>query len=218
MKFRDFTKLPLVLALLSAAVGLAAYPYMPSRVPTHWAIDGSIDRWVDKSLGHVLMAPGILLGVYLLMLFAPAIDPKGANIKRNPQAYMKLTDLLAVFFTFLQVVLVVSAFQPKLDVSRIMFIGVGVLFVLIGNYLPKLPQNWFAGLRVPWTLDDEGVWKQANRFAGRLFFAEGLLFVATSFLPPTWMYTVMMVSVLGLVAVSFVYAYVVWRKRHPASA
>jgi uncharacterized membrane protein len=215
MSFRRFTKLPLALALLTAAGGLAAYPGMPERVPLHWGING-IDRWGTKSLGVVLFAPLMIVALWALMLVAPRFDPKGRNVELSPHAYGILADAIACFFAFMQVVLIASAYNPGLATGRIISAGVGVLFVLLGNWLPRVPPNWVAGVRLPWTLSDDVVWKRTNRLGGLLFVASGVILTLGAFvLPEAGNVLLVLAATLVIVPVCVVYSYILYRQRHP---
>jgi uncharacterized membrane protein len=211
MRFKDFTKLPLWLAALMLAGGLAAYPSMPGRVPVHWGLTG-IDRWAPKTLGHVLYMPALVLGIWALMLVAPRFDPKGRNVQRSPQAYRILADIISGFLAFMQVMLIATAFRPEIDLGRFVAPAVGLLFVLLGNWMPRLPQNWTAGVRLPWTLEDANVWKRTNRLGGWLFVGAGAIIIALGLVSTPAAYVFMTVSSLGIVAVLSWYSYVLWRR------
>lgn len=218
MKVRDFTKLPLVLAALMAIGGLAAYPTLPQRIPLHWGLSG-IDRWGTKSIWFVLFAPLVTVALWALMLCAPRFDPKGRNVLRSPGAYIILADVIACFFAFLQAILIAAAYDPAIATGRIITAGVGVLFVLLGNWLPRVPPNWVAGVRYPWTLSDDVVWKRTNRLAGWLFVALGVVMALGALVLPEAVNAVVVAAgTLGLVGVTAVYSYVEYRRRHPREA
>jgi uncharacterized membrane protein len=216
MKLRDFTKLPLWLAIVQAAAGVAAYSYLPARIPLHWGMTG-VDRWGDKSWMHVLGMPLLTLALWLGMWAAPKFDPKGRNIERSPEAYQLIADLLAVFFTFMEAMLIVTGFRPDVPLDRFMPPAVGVLFVLLGNWMPKLPQNWTAGVKFPWTLDDPEVWRRTNRLGGQLFVAEGLVLIVLGLVSPPAAYVFLMVSAFAMVVGLVVYSYLQWRKRQEST-
>jgi uncharacterized membrane protein len=215
MRFRDFTKIPLVVCALALAGGLAAYPGMPARVPTHWGASGAIDQWAPKSLGHVLMMPALILGMYVLLLVAPKLDPKGANVLKSPQAYGVLTIAISLFFGFMQAILIATAYDPRIDASRIIIGGVGVLFIAIGNFMPRLPQNWTAGVRMAWTLEDPVVWKKTNRLGGVLFVISGVAFIAGALvLPPVAQLFLVLGCSFGMVGILGGYSYLAYRRIH----
>jgi uncharacterized membrane protein len=99
----------------------------------------------------------------------------------------------------------------EVDVTRWMLAGVGVMFVVLGNYMPRIRSNWWMGIRTPWTLENEEVWRRTHRFGGRTFVAGGVVTIAASLLlggRSAWVSLAAMV-IAGLSPV--VYSYVVWR-------
>jgi len=110
--------------------------------------------------------------------------------------------------TVTQAILVLAAAGVAMDEVRILFSGVGVLFLILGNYLPKTRQNWLMGIRTPWTLSDERVWDKTHRFAGPLFMAAGMAVLWSAlFAPLAWRVPVLIVAVLAACFASYAYSY-----------
>ena len=92
-------------------------------------------------------------------------------------------------------------------------IAIGILFIIIGNLLPKVKQNFFMGIKTPWTLADEHVWYATHRFSGKLWFVLGLVMCACGFVPDTVMGPIILISATVAVIVPIVYSYIVYKKR-----
>ena len=113
------------------------------------------------------------------------------------------------------------ALGASLDLTRIVMVATGALFVLIGNYLPKVQPNYLMGIRTPWTLASDLAWRRTHRIGGRLFVIEGLILAGLGLLGASG--ALLVAAVLGavvvLLAVTVVYSYQVWKmdpdKRHP---
>lgn len=214
MRFRDWPKLPLVLIVLMFALGAAAYPSLPARIPTHWGPSG-IDAWSPKSFLSVFQLPMMAIGLYLLLVLAPFLDPKRRNLLESKRYYQLVLDLVVALFFVIEAGTVAAAFRPSLPVDRVILVGVGVMLAVIGNFLGRVKQNWTMGARMPWTLEDPEVWRRTNVLTGRLFMVAGVLGILGAFLPGPWHIVLMLVPTLALVPVIYVYAFVQYRRRHP---
>ena len=214
-RFSDFTKLPLLVVVGMFAAGAIVYPLMPETFPTHWGVSGAVDAWSTKSLMSVFFQPLMALGIYGLLVFIPRLDPKRRNLLKSIGSYNVVLDLIAVFFAFMFAVTMTAAFDPKLDVGRFVFIGVGLMFMVIGRVMRDVKQNYTLGVRISWTLADEVVWTKTNRLGGNLFVASGAVTVASAFLPAPWNLAVMLGSMFVTLVVLFSYSYLLYRKRHP---
>lgn len=199
-------------ALLGAMFAASAWvwPGAPDRIPTHWNIHGQVDGWSSKPVGLLLVpAMGILL--YGLLLVVPRIDPKRANYPHFAGSYTALRVgvvlmMLAVHFT-----IVSAAAGRGVDTGRVVLSAIGVLFVGLGALLPRFEQNWFAGIRTPWTLSSETVWRRTHDAGGRVFMVAGGLLAVAGATRWAWLFTVaigwVIAGAIGLV----VYSYWLWR-------
>jgi uncharacterized membrane protein len=214
-RLRDYTKLPLlIIAGMFVAAGVL-YPSMPARFPTHWGITGGPDAWATKSLGSVFLIPLIALGIYALLIVVPYLDPKRRSLKLSFHAYNILIDATVGMLAVVYAATTAAAFNSAFDVSKVVLVAVGLLFAVIGNYMTTVKQNWTFGVRVSWTLSDEVVWRKTNRLAGYLFVAAGAVTVVCAFLPSTVSLIAMLVAIFGVVIVTYVYSYLLFRSRHP---
>ena len=187
-------------ALVAApfAALLVLWDKLPARIPVHWNLAGEADRW-SSSRWEVLLLPLIGLGSVLLCRALPPFDPKlrellsskssasdgdttqlTSETGRMPMALQVLRIALAAFFGAMFAVQLAAAFDWPLPTARIVFTGILLLFALIGNYLGNLRQNYFIGIRTPWTLDDAETWRATHRRGGQLlFFGSSALLLLT---------------------------------------
>ena len=202
---------PLVIAAMWA-FALWAYPQLPEQVPTHWNLRGEVDGWSGRAFGAFLMPAVATLMIPLLLYVLPAIGPRRENLARFRPELRLIASVIALFLLLMQVLTLGVAMGWPVDVTRAMLAGVGLLFAVIGNYLPRIRSNWWMGIRTPWTLDSDRVWRETHRLGGRTFVAGGLLAALAALLPDparAWV----AVAALGAAAlIPAVYSYFAWRR------
>jgi uncharacterized membrane protein len=158
--------------------------------------------------------PALLLVLNLLLLWLlPAIMPRKTNIDRFEAIYGLLTLLVPGLLTLVHLVLVLNAAGFHIEVTRVVLTGVGIVFAVLGNFLPKTRMNWLLGIRTPWTLSDERVWERTHRVAGPLFVLGGGVVVLTGFFAPlAWHVPAILIAALAPSAISVVYSYMAARR------
>jgi uncharacterized membrane protein len=214
-RLRDYTKLPILIVAAMFIAAAVLYPSMPTRFPTHWGISGTPDAYSTKSFGSVFFPPMIALGVYALLIFAPYLDPKRRSLKMSFRAYNIVIDAVVGMLAVVFAATTAAAFNAGFDVSKVIIVSVGVLFAVIGNFMTTVKQNWTFGVRISWTLSDEVVWRKTNRLGGYLFVAAGAITILSAFLPGSASIFVMLSAIFGMVVITYVYAYLLYRSRHP---
>jgi uncharacterized membrane protein len=211
MKFSWRTEWPHWLLLAGMLVlAWASWGAAPDRIPVHWGLGGHVDRYGGKFEG-LLAIPLLALGIYLLMLFFPRIDPGRANYEAFARAYatfrLSLVVLMAALYGLVQ--LWMSGHQVSMDAAVPLLVG--GLFVVLGNLMGKLRPNWFIGIRTPWTLSSKVAWTRTHRAGGWLFVVLGLLFMAFGVLRARWLLWLLgVVGIGGLLGLT-AYSYLLWR-------
>lgn len=203
---------PIWLLLLGALIaGIITYPHLPDQVPSHWNFQGEVDAYSSREFG-AFMLPLLNIGLYLMMLFMPLIDPKRDNYARFTGAYRFLRWALVIFMTAIYTITILSAFGYQINIGLVVKAFVALLFMLIGNFMGQMRHNYFVGIKNPWTLANEEVWQRTHRFSGKLWVIGGLI---TLFLAPVqalWgVYLFFMVIVI-LVVLPMVYSYLLFRR------
>lgn len=203
--------LGLIITAVAAAVSVWAYPRLPETVPTHWNLHGQPDGYSSRLVGVVVM-PAALLAMAGLFQVLPRIDPRGANYAKFPDTYWFLVNGVLAFMLALHAVLLAIAMGWDVNVNRVILVGGGALFVLVGNYLGRIESNWFLGIRTPWTLSSDTVWRKTHRTAAWLFVAGGLVAVAIGVVRPVGHLTVLAVTAAIVAGIPVVQSYVLWRR------
>lgn len=208
-----------VVAMLLASG--TAWALLPAgvRVPVHWDVAGEVDRYGGRIEG-LLALPALTAGLLVLFRVLPAVDPRGTNVVRSARAYRAVVLGVILLLGVLHGVVIAAAFGGRPDAPTLVPAAVGVLFVVVGNYLPKTRPNWTLGIRTPWTLSSERSWRRTHRLGGPLFVGLGLVQVLSALLlPPPATIVVVLGGAAATVAVTSVYSWWVWRsdpERTPA--
>lgn len=202
-----------LLIALMLVVGAWAYPRLPARVPSHWNIRGEIDGW-STPLWGAFGLPLIALGIHAMMVLVPVIDPRRENYNRFSTAYALIRRLLVGFFAVMHMVVLSSGLGIALRVDLIMQAAISVLFILLGNVLGKVKQNWFVGIKTPWTLADEAVWTQTHRVSAWVWTAAGIVGLVATLFPRPYNAYVMFGAIIGSTVFSLIYSFVLFKKRH----
>ncbi len=205
-KMMLITSLVILLPILG---GVLLWDKLPDQIPFHWNIQGQVDNWVTRPVA-VFVMPFVLLGFQWLCFFASGWDPKHRNI--NQKVLGLVLWIIPVMNILLNVMVYLSALDRRVDISVVIPLFFGALFVVIGNYIPKCKQSYTLGIKLPWTLNDEQNWNATHRLAGKLWVFGGLLTMLTALLPPVAAFATMMGILLVMVAVPTVYSYRYYKK------
>ncbi|WP_224483448.1 SdpI family protein [Robertkochia aurantiaca] len=180
---KDFLKKdwPLLLLISLPPLYLArVWGELPQRVPVHYNLSGEADRYGDKSelWWLALLLPSL---TYLLMLAAPYIDPK-KRLQNMEGKYQNLKTILTVAMSALAIFMIYLAGSDQQFSMNYLVLGLGALFMFLGNYFKTIRPNYFIGIKTPWTLENETVWKDTHKLAGKYWFAGGLLIIIAGLL------------------------------------
>ena len=157
-----------VIILLPALAGVILWNRLPDRMPTHWNVSGEIDSWSSKPFA-VFGLPLILLAAQWLCLLGTAADPKKEN--HSDKVLQLVIWIIPVLSVVLHVLTYAAVLGHGVRMEMIMPVLVGLILVIMGNYLPKCKQNYTIGIKIPWTLNSEENWNRTHRMAGRLWVA-----------------------------------------------
>ncbi len=169
----------LVIAMFAA--GFFLYDKLPAQIPSHWNTAGDVDDYMRKEIAVVLF-PLITLGLAALFPTLEKIDPRKANYKLFEKPWISLQAVIVTFFAYIYFVTLYLTFNPEMGAESFITGGIGLMLVLLGLLMRKFKQNYFVGIRTPWTLDNEKVWNKTHRFGGWTFVAGGALMFLNAFI------------------------------------
>lgn len=200
-----------VATLLPLFVGLLLWGRLPDRIPTHFGVSGEADGWSSKAFA-VFGLPAILLAVHLLCAFATRHDPRRKNI--SPLMWTLVLWIVPIVGLFMTVLVYGKALGYALNVTFFTMLLVGVVFIVVGNYLPKCRQNYTIGIKLPWTLADEDNWDRTHRLAGVLWVVSGIAIILCAFVAPkAFLPWVFLAVILAEVVIPTVYSFLLYRKK-----
>ena len=200
-----------VIILLPVAAGLILWDKLPETIATHWNAKGEADGYSGK-LFAVLGMPLILLAVHWLCAVVTSADPK--NKGQNKKIFSVVLWIIPMLSVAVSAAVYSHALGVEFDMTKLVIIILGLMFVIIGNYLPKCKQNSTIGIKLPWTLADEENWNKTHRMAGKLWAAGGIIMALGAFMPVDWMLFIELPIMFLLVIIPTVYSYILYRKRN----
>lgn len=202
--------LPLIIVLLQIIIAAWFWSSLPDTVPTHFNANNVPDGYSSKWF-LVLLNVGTVVVLYLLLTFLPFLDPFWKKIERRYNIFLIFRDVVLAFFLFTGIVTFISAEEGRFQ-SEIYGAGMGLLFILIGNYLPRIPRNFFFGVRSPWTLASDVVWKKTHVVAGWLFVAAGIVVVGLTLLKVNFLVVILATVIPISVFVGIIYPFALYKK------
>lgn len=200
---------PVIFLILSLVASFYFYSQFPDRVVTHWNAAGQADGYSGRTFAAFFF-PLFNLGIYLLMLFIPYLDPKKANYLKFKNIYHIVKGALVVFLSLIYFIVGLSGLGYKIPVSLVIPLGAGLLFIIIGYYLQHIKPNWFFGIRTPWTLSSDIVWEKTHKYGSKIFMLGGLLVILAVIFPDYFIWFMILFIILVLSTV--VYSYLIYRK------
>jgi uncharacterized membrane protein len=207
---RPYQWASLALVIISFGVAFWAYPQLPEQVASHWNAAGEVDGQISRFWGAFLM-PVIAAVMWPMMVVLPVIDPRSKNIDRFSEEFDQLIFGLFVFLLYVYGLTLYWNFEHRFNLGQLMMPALGLLFILVGRMVAKAQSNFTAGIRTPWTLSSERVWRETHDLGGKLFIGAGVISLAGFFWPEQAIYLVL-VSVMGAALITVVYSYFSYRR------
>ena len=210
MEFKKINIILVSLVLFSFGIGIYFYPQMPEKMASHWNIKGEVDGCLSKFWGLFLM-PIILIGVVLLYLIVPKIDPLKENIEKFRKYFDGFIVLLLLFLFYLYVLTIFWNLGLKFDIGQAIIPALAILFYYCGILLEKAKRNWFIGIRTPWTLSNDMVWEKTHKIGGKLFKIVGIVAILGIFFQKYILFFIF-VPIILVVVCTTIYSYTEYQK------
>ena len=196
--------------LLSFIIGIYFYPSVPEKMVSHWNAQGKVDDYVSKLLGLFLM-PFISVGLLLLFVLIPKIDPLKANIEKFRKYFDGFIVLVIVFLFYIYLLTIFWNIGLRFNMGQLMIPALGALFYYCGVLIENTKRNWFIGIRTPWTLSSDTVWEKTHKIGGKLFKISALIAFFGIFFGKCAIYFVM-APVILVALYTMIYSYFEYQK------
>lgn len=198
--------IPVLLIIISAISSFYFYAHFPERVPIHWTFSGEPDNY-GSPLFAAFFVPVLLIFLYILFLVIPYIDPRKDRYSEFSGVFHIFKGIIIFVMAAIYFIAGLSGLGYNISISSFVPPLIGVMFIIIGALMPRIKSNWFMGIRTPWTLSNEEVWRRTHIFGGKVFIFGGLMFLIMPFLPDifqaSFLVGLMIIILLGTVGYSY---------------
>ena len=200
----------LVLSFIPLLMVAMVYHKLPEMVPVQWT-NGGI-RYGEKWQLFLVSGISILLGAGMPLL--GRIDPRKKNYEKFQDTYTGIQIIVLFFMAFMMFFSIWESLYPDtLPINKVIYGSIAVLFILVGNLMPKIKSNFFMGMKTPWTLSNEAVWNKTHRLSGKLFVAGGILiFLCTFLLRDRFLFWSCIGIVLSIILILILMSYIWYRQ------
>ena len=211
MTTKTTTIISLVIITIAIIAGMALWNQLPDQMASHWNANDQVDGTMSKFWGVFLM-PLIKLGMLVLFLVVPGIDPLKANITQFRETFNTFIVLIIAFMLYIHgLTLAWSLGFTNFKMSTAMLPFMGVLFIAIGFLLRKAKRNFFIGIRTPWTLSSDYVWDKTHQLGSNLFMISGVFAIIGGLFGGMTAFWFLFVPIIGSTLFLTVYSYVLYR-------
>lgn len=195
-----------IATVLPVVIGLILWDQMPEQVAIHWGLNGEPDSYGHKAVA-VFVLPVVLLAVHLICVFASRLDPKHKDM--NPKLFSLVLWICPAISIIMNTMVYLISIGKEVKFVMIIILFMGLMFVVIGNYLPKCTHSYTMGIKLPWTLADEDNWNKTHRFSGPLWVIGGIVIIVTAiFESPVIFFSVVALMMI----IPTVYSYCYYKK------
>ncbi|CAI8728932.1 SdpI family protein [Brevibacillus sp. BC25] len=190
------SNLSILFFFISVVLGVICYPSMPDQMVIHWGPNGEPNGFAPKLVG-VSFIPVVMLFIFV------AVRSQKQYYQKFQSSHDTILNTLMIVLLVIHGVIIAYGYGYMLNIGIFVTLILGILFVTIGNFMPRFRHNYLIGIRTPWSLASEEVWKNTHLLSSRVFFIGGILIMLTSFLPTTIHYVLMLIIVLVTILISF---------------
>lgn len=199
-----------LLTLIPILIGILLWNQLPDLMTTHWSANSQPDGYAPKAFA-VFGIPLLLLGIHWLSLWITRKDPGFET--QSKKAFGIIFWIIPVINLFVCCIMYGVALGQTVNMTSILFVLMGLLFICIGNYLPKIKKNYTLGIKVIWTLSDEENWYATHRFGGKVMVLGGLLMTASACFPVKYSIIALLPVTLSIALLPMLYSYLYYKKQ-----
>ena len=199
-----------VIILLPIIFGVIFWDSLPDTITTHFGADGTPDGASSKAFA-VFALPLIMLALHWICVITTFLTNR--KREQSDKVYTLLFFIVPMISIFVATLIYATAFNFDLHLGSILCVISGLMFVLMGNYMPKITRNRTMGIKIKWTLASDENWAATHRVAGRVWFLGGFVVMLGALLPVNALMIAALPAILLLVLIPTVYSYVFYKKQ-----
>lgn len=200
-----------ILAITSLLIAAIAYPFLPEEIPFHFGSNGEIDGY--GGTWTIFFMPVVIIILIISAEIFRYLDPRRKSYAIFSKQYYGVHFLVSLLFVLLEIyIIAISLGIEMMNINHLMPAILGILFVVLGNSMPKFKHNYFCGIKTCYTIANETVWFMTHRFAGKLWFVGGFCMILTVFLPTNAIMIAFLIIVVILTITPILYSYLVFRR------
>jgi len=204
--------LSIIFVVVSFVASIYFYLNFPDKVPVHWNIYGNPDNWASKEFGAFFF-PALILIMYVGLIFTPYLDPKREQYKNFADIYNIFRTIMTGFMTVIYFLTGFAGIGYNVQIGVWVPVLIGMLFIVIGNYMGKIKSNWMFGNKNMWTLSSEEVWNKSNRMGGKALIVGGLLMALDGLVNDyMWKTIIFVIAILVIILVPNIYSYIIFNQ------
>ncbi len=202
--------IPPLLIIISIIVAIVVYPQLPNTIVSHWGPTGQPDGYMNKFWG-IFILPIILIVIYIMLIFIPRLDPNYKNIEKFRPYFDNFIAMICLFFTYIYALSIVWNLGYTFEFVYFIIPAFAILFYNMGSLIQNSRHNFSIGIRTPWTLASENVWKKTHLLGGKIFRYSAIL-ILLSMIWKDYAFIVFIVIILALTLFLTIYSYLLYRK------
>ncbi|MFZ2152446.1 MAG: SdpI family protein [Microgenomates group bacterium] len=200
--------IPLIIILIGFIVAFLSSPYLPSQLASHWDARGLVNGYSSKLFG-LYFIPVLSLCFYFLFLFLPSIDPYKNNFKQFVPHYNNFVTVILGFFFYIHSLTIFWNLGYQFNMIQLLSPAFFGLFYFTATLIRVAKRNWFVGIRTPWTMSSDRVWRETHSLGGQLFKYVAFTCLVGLFYPDLAIFF-LIIPVLGITLFLFIYSYVLY--------
>ncbi len=201
--------LSVMIILLPMVFGILLWKELPDSMTTHWGADGNADGFSTKAFA-VFGVPCVILALHVICLLLTLLDKK--QKAQNQKALGMIFWIFPIISLWANGIVYCAALGREIDLTVLIPVLLGIMFIFMGNYLPKIKQNSTLGIKVRWTLHNEENWNKTHRLGGKVWVVGGLVLLFAAFLPAEAMVGALLLVTVALMAIPLAYSYCIYKQ------
>lgn len=190
------------LMLLSLVIVGVSFAFLDDTIPIHFGIDGKPDQYGSKYFLLMVPSVSILIGVIMLLV------ARYGKVSENYKKYLLLTSVVVeiIFLVCNSIMVAYAVISVKdmeaFDVSKIMLVVMGAMFIFMGNFMPKIEKNRTLGVKTKWSMYNEVTWQKTHRFAGFMSVIIGVIILISGLFFKEMVNFIILMSLIVIFVVS----------------